>query len=61
MTVAAITVTGKFGMFINWAGKQKGEGMEYQILMIGMTVAILIGGGGSFSVDRVLAGGKSDH
>ncbi len=61
MTVAAIMVTSKFGMFINWAGKQKGEGMEYQILMIGMTVAILVGGGGAFSVDRALAGGKDSN
>ena len=44
MAVAAITVTSRFGMFINWAGSQKGEGMEYQFLMIGMALAILIGG-----------------
>jgi putative oxidoreductase len=58
MSVAAIMVTSKFGMFINWAGKQKGEGMEYQFLMIGMALAILIGGGGALSVDRALAGGR---
>ncbi|HET6143685.1 MAG TPA: DoxX family protein [Candidatus Acidoferrales bacterium] len=58
MTVAAIMVTSKFGLFINWAGKQKGEGMEYQLLMIGMTLAIVIAGGGALSVDRALAGGK---
>jgi putative oxidoreductase len=58
MTVAAITVTSKFGMFINWAGKQKGEGMEFQILMIAMALAILFGGGGAFSVDRALAPGR---
>jgi len=59
MTVAAITVTSKFGMFINWAGKQKGEGMEYQLLMIGMTLAIVIAGGGALSVDSAVAGGNS--
>jgi putative oxidoreductase len=58
MTVAAITVTSKFGMFINWAGKQKGEGMEYQLLMIAMTLAIVIAGGGALSVDRAIAGGN---
>lgn len=58
MTAAAILVTSHFGMFINWAGKQKGEGMEYQFLMIGMALAILIAGGGAFSVDRAIAGGK---
>jgi putative oxidoreductase len=58
MTVAAITVTSKFGMFINWAGKQKGEGMEYQLLMIAMALAIVFAGGGALSVDRALAGGS---
>jgi putative oxidoreductase len=57
MTVAAIMVTSHFGMFINWAGKQKGEGMEYQFLMIAMALAIVIGGGGAASVDRAIAGG----
>lgn len=58
MTVAAITTTSHFGMFINWAGKQKGEGMEFQFLMVAMALAILIGGGGALSVDRGLSGGK---
>jgi putative oxidoreductase len=58
MAVAAALVTSRFGMFINWSGKQGGEGMEYQFLMIGMALAILIGGGGAFSVDRAIAGGK---
>ena len=38
MTVAAITTTSHFGMFINWSGKQKGEGMEFQVLMIAMAL-----------------------
>lgn len=59
MTVAAITTTSKFGMFINWSGKQKGEGMEFQFLMIAMAVAILFAGGGAWSVDRVLSDGRS--
>ena len=61
MTVAAIMVTSKFGMFINWSGKQKGEGMEYQFLMIGMALAIMIAGGGAFSVDRALSGGTNPN
>jgi len=59
MTVAAITTTSQFGMFINWSGKQKGEGMEFQFLMIAMAVAILFAGGGAWSVDRVLSDGRS--
>jgi len=59
MTVAAITTTSQFGMFMNWSGKQKGEGMEFQFLMIAMAVAILFAGGGAWSVDRVLSDGRS--
>jgi putative oxidoreductase len=59
MTVAAITTTSKFGMFINWSGKQKGEGMEFQFRMIAMAVAILFAGGGAWSVDRALSDGRS--
>jgi putative oxidoreductase len=61
MTVAAITTTSHFGMFINWSGKQKGEGMEYQFLMIAMALAILIAGGGALSVDRALSPGKTSR
>ncbi len=58
MTVAAITTTSKFGMFINWSGRQKGEGMEYQFLMVAMALAITFAGAGAFSVDRALTAGK---
>jgi putative oxidoreductase len=60
MAVAAITTTSKFGMFINWAGKQKGEGMEFQFLMVAMALAIVFAGGGALSVDRAIAGGKGN-
>jgi putative oxidoreductase len=60
MTVAAITTTSHFGMFINWSGKQKGEGMDFQFLMVAMALAILFAGGGAFSVDRALAGSKTN-
>jgi putative oxidoreductase len=43
------------GFFMNWFGKQAGEGFEYHILALGMALALLIGGGGKASVDRGLA------
>lgn len=42
------------GLFMNWFGKQAGEGFEYHLLAIGMALALLIGGGGKASVDRAI-------
>ena len=42
------------GFFMNWAGNQKGEGIEYFILLIGLAVILLVTGGGKASVDAAL-------
>ena len=42
------------GFFMNWSGQQKGEGIEFFILAIGIAIAIMIGGSGAWSVDRAL-------
>jgi putative oxidoreductase len=44
------------GFFMNWYGQQKGEGFEYHLLVIGIALALLIQGGGKWSLDRALAG-----
>ncbi len=43
------------GFFMNWMGSQKGEGIEYHILVIGIALAILVKGSGSLSVDRSMS------
>lgn len=43
------------GFFMNWSGAQKGEGVEFHILAIALAIALVIGGAGRASVDRVLA------
>lgn len=43
------------GFFMNWYGQQAGEGFEYHLLMIGIALAIIIKGGGPFSVDHKLS------
>ena len=43
------------GFFMNWFGKQQGEGIEYHILVIGIVLALVISGGGMLSADRHLA------
>jgi len=43
------------GFFMNWFVKQQGEGYEYHLLVIGMSLALLITGAGKWSVDKVIA------
>ena len=48
------------GFFMNWyAVPQKGEGLEYFILLFGLAIIVLINGGGKASVDSVIAKNKS--
>jgi putative oxidoreductase len=42
------------GFFMNWFGKQAGEGFEYHVLAIGLALALLVGGGGKASLDRAI-------
>lgn len=42
------------GFFMNWFGNQKGEGIEYHLLLFGLTIALLLCGSGRFSLDRAL-------
>jgi putative oxidoreductase len=54
MIVAVHLVHRGFGFFMNWMGGQKGEGFEYHILLFGMCLALMLKGGGIWSIDRVL-------
>jgi putative oxidoreductase len=49
------TVHSPFGFFMNWFGNQKGEGIEYFLLMIGLAGSLIFSGGGKFSIDSRLA------
>ena len=44
----------EFGFFMNWFGNQKGEGYEYFLFWIAISLALLITGAGKYSVDAVL-------
>ena len=54
MAGAIITVHIPNGFFMNWFGKQAGEGFEYHLLVIGMSIPLLISGGGKYSVDMLI-------
>jgi putative oxidoreductase len=55
MLVAIVTVHYQFGLFVNWFGKQKGEGFEYHLLAIAMAVLVMMRGAGALSLDRWLS------
>lgn len=55
MVVAIFMVHLKNGFFMNWFGKQPGEGFEYHLLAIAMALAIVLNWAGSLSLDRVIA------
>lgn len=59
MLGAIFTVHAKVGFFMNWMGQQQGEGFEYHLLVLGIALALMIRGGGRFSVDGALQGGKA--
>lgn len=56
MVVAVAMVHAANGFFINWQGTQKGEGFEYNLLAAGIALAVMINGGGKWSLDRLLSG-----
>jgi putative oxidoreductase len=57
MVVAVLMIHYKFGIFMNWDGKQAGEGIEYHLLVIAIALALIIRGGGKWSVDKAIADG----
>jgi putative oxidoreductase len=54
MLVAIFMVHLPNGLFMNWSGQQKGEGIEYHLLVLAITITIMMRGAGALSVDRML-------
>ena len=44
------------GFFMNWTGAQKGEGIEFFLLLLALSIILLITGGGKSSIDAAIAG-----
>ena len=61
ITVAAFKVHLAYGFFMNWSGKQKGEGYEYHLLVLGMSLALAALGAGKASVDRAITRNSKDE
>ena len=60
MVGAIALVHWKFGLFMNWFGKQPGEGFEYHLLVIAICIALVIRGAGPVSIDAAIAGTGSE-
>jgi putative oxidoreductase len=54
MMVAVLLIHSHFGFFANWTGQQKGEGIEFHLLAIGLAILVMVKGSGAASVDLVL-------
>ena len=51
---AIMLVHGRHGFFMNWLGNQSGEGIEYHLLALAITLSVLLNGSGAFSFDQAL-------
>lgn len=54
MVVAAFMHTSN-GFFMNWTGQQTGEGYEYHLLAIALSLVVIIQGAGKTSIDAVIS------
>ena len=54
MLGATLMVHQSNGFFMNWSGKQAGEGFEFHLLAMAIAVALMIKGGGRWSIDGLL-------
>jgi putative oxidoreductase len=55
MVMAVYFLHWKIGFFMNWGGKQMGEGFEFHLLAVAILVVLIAKGGGPASVDRMIA------
>lgn len=57
MAVSMLMVHVPHGFFMNWFGNQAGEGIEFHLLALAISAALVVTGGGAASADRAIAGG----
>src|SRR5262249_33849708 len=55
LVVAAALVHSHIGFCMNWTGAQKGEGYEYHLLVLAITIVLIIRGAGAASLDRLVS------
>lgn len=55
MVGAMLTTHLQVGFFMNWFGRQQGEGIEFHLLALGLALPLIVRGGGAFALDRRLS------
>ena len=55
MTGAIVMVHWSNGFFMNWFGSQTGEGFEYHLLVMAISLVLIFRGGGKFSLDGFIS------
>lgn len=54
MLGAILMVHAPYGFFMNWAGTNAGEGFEFHLLALALSLPLVVRGGGAFSLDAWL-------
>jgi putative oxidoreductase len=55
MLGAVLTTHLHVGFFMNWFGAQQGEGFEFHVLALALSIPLMVWGGGRYAADSVLA------
>src|SRR5262249_30960101 len=55
MLGAIFLVHAKIGFFMNWTGQQRGEGLEYHLLALALSLPLIVTGAGAWSLDGLIA------
>lgn len=53
--IGAATTHASEGFFMNWFGVQAGEGFEYHLLALALSIPLLVSGGGAAALDSAIA------
>jgi putative oxidoreductase len=55
MLGAMLMVHAPNGFFMNWFGNQAGEGLEFGLLMLGLSLPLVVRGGGRYALDSLIS------
>jgi putative oxidoreductase len=61
MVGAILMVHAPIGFFMNWFGQQTGEGFEYHLLVLALSLPLVLKGGGLWALDTTLLAKLPQH